>query len=139
MNISDFFSGLALTFSVATYFIQKKKLNEQQKTINAFIIEKNEREKAESVRASIEVSCYDSNMIVTNTGKATATDITLEFSGSFPKQITKDFFPYPSLLPGHSFDFRYVRELATEPVQTVTITWNDGSGNGNKAEQKIRI
>lgn len=139
MNLSDYISIAAIVVSIGSAYWQWKKIGRQEQTINAFIIEKNEREKAESVRAFIEVSCCNSSMIVINTGKATATDITLEFSGSFPKNIAKDFFPYPSLLPGHSFDFRYIKELATDPVQTVTITWNDGSGNGNKAEQKIRI
>lgn len=139
MQLSEIFSGLALTFSVATYFIQKRKLDEQQKRINAFVIERNEKERSESVRARLEADSDGSVITVTNTGRAAASDIRLSFDADFPMRIPEDFFPYPSLLPGHSLEIGYASEFVANPVQTMTMTWKDGSGDDNRAEQRIRL
>ena len=73
-------SILALSFSVFTYFYHDRKIKKQQKLINAYQIEKVEKEKIESLRANIEAKVLKkrdglNGIVICNTGKSIATSV----------------------------------------------------------------
>lgn len=53
IGVSDILSIAAILGSIYTYFRTKKKIDKQQLAINEYTIEKNRKEKQESLRANL--------------------------------------------------------------------------------------
>ncbi len=73
-------SILALSLSAFTYFNHDRKIKKQQKLINAYQIEKVEKEKIESLRAILEAKVLKkrdglNGIIICNTGKSIARSV----------------------------------------------------------------
>ena len=82
IELSDILSIAAIIGSIYTYFRTKKKIDKQQLAINEYTIEKNKKEKQESLRANLRAfrDKGQNRLVIQNIGKNTARNIRIEYN-----------------------------------------------------------
>lgn len=146
-GISAIFAGISIIFSIYSFFSFKKlnkKILEQQVEINSLLITKekehsNEQNKAE-IRAYKTGAKGNYQLIITNTGKATAENVYLEiligsaYRGCF--WDIDEIFPM-NIVSGHSGKLSYSRGMDFPSKFTVRITWDDQFAKRNSKDIEI--
>lgn len=146
-GISAIFAGFSVAFSLYSFFSFKKlnkKILEQQIEINNLLIIKeneiySEQNKAE-LRAYKTGSKSNYQLVVTNSGKATAENVTLEilidrqYLGSFWN--IHEIFPM-DILSGHSGKISYSRGMDFPSKFKIRLTWDDQFKVGNFKDIEI--
>lgn len=128
MNIetSDVLSLLAMLGTVYTYFVHNRKINKQQKTINAFQIKQMEEELEEKKKANLVLSSGAGFIDIINKGNASAKNIKIEIveEGALV-MLMNDNLGNVILECGESVRLNavYATQLHGRPV--FKIIWND--------------
>lgn len=145
IGASDILSIAAILGSIYTYFRTKKKIDDQQMVINQYTIDKNKKEKEESLQANLrafrdkERKC----LIIQNIGKSTANNIRIEYNNLNDKNgfIVFDFgkFPYPMLNPGDEIKIQCQLCGPVNNIPIITLIWDDESKSNRKKEQAIDL
>lgn len=146
-GISAIFAGISIVFSIYSFFSFKKlnkKILEQQVEINSLLITKEKDHSDEQNKAEIRVYKTGSNssyqLIVTNSGKATAENVYLEiliekkYRGYFGD--IDEIFPM-NIVSGHSGKLSYSRCMDFPRKFTLRITWDDQFQKSNSRDIEI--
>lgn len=145
IGVSDILSIAAILGSIYTYFRTKKKIDKQQLAINEYTIEKNRKEKQESLRANLRAfRNKDTNsLIIQNIGQNTARNIRVEYNnlnqenGFFIFDYGK--FPYPILNPLDEIKIKCQLCAQVKTLPVITLIWDDDNGANQKKEQPIDL
>lgn len=143
---SAIFAGISILFSVYSFFAFKKlnkRVLEQQIEINSLVIIKEndyyqEQNKAE-IRAYKTGSKSNYQLIVTNSGKATAENVCLEI---IDKGLRGNFWDIDEIFPmnilsGHSGKVHYSRGMDFPSKFAIRVTWDDKFKKGNVKDIEI--
>lgn len=146
-GISAIFAGISILFSVYSFFAFKKlnkRVLEQQIEINGLVIIKEndyyqEQNKAE-IRAYKTGSKSSYQLIVTNSGKATAENVCLEII--IDKGLRRNFWDIDEIFPmnilsGHSGKVSYSRGMDFPSKFAIRVTWDDKFKKGNVKDIEI--
>ena len=145
IELSDILSITAIIGSIYTYFGTKKKIDKQQLAINEYTIEKNKKEKQESLRANLRAfrDKGQNRLVIQNIGQNTARNIRIEYNnlnqenGFFVFDYGK--FPYPILNPADDIKIQCQLCAQVKSIPIITLIWDDESGNNQKKEQPIDL
>lgn len=144
MEISsgDVIAAMALLLSIyATWQSNKSKRQEEelldvQKKVNALILEKEKRELLQATRADLSASFISigskkHRLKIFNKGKATATDIHIDFPDGNEVIIDSDIrekFPLAIMEPGQSVELLAAVLMETRRKHVIRLTWLDTDG-----------
>ena len=145
IELSDILSIAAIVGSIYTYFRTKKKIDNQQLAINEYTIEKNRKERQESLRANLRAfrDKGQNRLIIQNIGQNTARNIRIEYNnlsqenGFFVFDYGK--FPYPMLNPADDIKIQCQLCAQVKSIPIITLIWDDESGTDQKKEQPIDL
>ncbi len=117
------------------YLAHQRKLDAQQRQLNALQIARMEQDEEDSRRASLTAEHRDSYLYIENTGIADAENIRFSCSEELTAYPAPEkIFPYPKLKPGQVIEIKYAKEFLESTHQTVTLTWDDGTGKDNSTD-----
>ena len=128
--ISLIVSLIGTGFTIYMYFTHNKKLNEQQKQLNAIALEKAHQAAIDNKSAKIFLKHENHKLVIINIGKATARNITL----TTDEKNTDPLFrrnPSPSwaeLKPGQSLEQAVIITNRTASEVRYEIAWTDDNG-----------
>lgn len=128
-------------------FFSDRKTKQLDLRLKQIELARKEKESEESRMASVEVNVVETTrkqankLRFYNKGKAVARNISFtipiddEASG-IQLRMSKDYLPYPQLLPQQSFDVPYL-DFSDLPHQTIVITWEDDFSKDRKVEMVV--
>lgn len=141
--ISAFISLVAVVVSI----FSGRKTRQLDLRLKQIELARKEKESEESKMASVEVNVVETarkqanKLRFYNKGKAIARNIrftipTDDEANGIQLRMSKDYLPYPQLLPQQSFDVPYL-DLSDLPHQTIVITWEDDFSKDRKVEMVV--
>lgn len=146
-TFSAIFAGISILFSIYSFFSFRnlnKKVLEQQIEINNLLIVKEKDNSNEQNKADLRVyktgAKGNYQLIITNSGKATAENVDLEvlidskYQGCFWNIV--DIFPM-NIVSGHSSKVSYSRGMDFPRKFTARVTWDDQFKKGNTKDIEI--
>lgn len=137
-DYSIIISLLAFAFSIYAW-AKARKQERQKEELNDFGLKEAERTEEARKRAGLMAYASNGRIVIRNNGLADARDVCMECSEDFPMRIPDDFFPYPKLVSGQELQVPYLREYIDNTHQTVTLIWNDESGDGRRLELSLSL
>ncbi|MBQ4279448.1 MAG: hypothetical protein IJC16_05805 [Rikenellaceae bacterium] len=135
----------AFAFSVFTFLFYDNKLKKQERKLNEYQLKKNETEEVEFKKAQIRGNIVKGEkgrrtLKVFNAGKASATNIRLEFlcntDGLFG---SKNPFPYELLNPQDSTEAIFHLTVGCPDTLKVKYTWDDEFQKNNEFTQVLTL
>lgn len=146
-GVSALFAGISIVFSIYSFFsfkrLNKRVLEQQIEVNNLLIIKENDYYKGQNkavMRAYKTGSNSSYQLILTNSGKATAENVHLEilidqkYRGYFAD--IDEIFPM-NIVSGHSGKLSYSRCVSFPRKFALRITWDDQFQKGNSIDIEI--
>lgn len=138
--IANLIAGLALAFSMYTFFRQRS-YTENQDKLNKLLLDKellaNQSDKKADLAASfIRVGTKSSYRLkVWNKGRATAKNVTIDFPNGNEIIIESDLkskFPLETLEPQAGVELLAAVHMGIKPKHTIKLLWDDDVAKGNE-------
>ena len=149
MDTSNIIALLGLGFSITAFvisFISNKRSGKIDKILKQKELENKVQGEEDAKKDDVEVNFVESPKGQTdflrfyNKGISEARNVNFTIPSGpedlISLRLTKDYLPYPKLLPQQNFDVHYV-SYSHKPHQTVLITWDDDFGTNRKKEMVI--
>lgn len=149
MNISEIIGIAGFVLALITFIwniFNGKKLKKLDLQLKEAELAKSKKSKEDELKADIEVNRVETmqgkkdKLRFYNKGMNVATNIRVEFPSAEVNEIrlsiSKDYLPYPKLLPQQSFDIPY-SYYGNKPHQTIVMIWDDAFGKDRNKEMII--
>lgn len=127
-------------------FLTDKKAKRLDLLLKQQQLRKQDKEEEDAKKADVEVNVVEmpkgsnNRLRFYNKGKAIAYHVMFEISSDHEDKIqlfmSKDYLPFPKLLPQQSFDVVYI-DFSDVPHQTVKLIWDDDFGKGRNKEMVV--
>lgn len=134
----------SFVFSIYKYHKHEERLNEQQSSINNYMIKKLEEEELATKQADIRGSIARDTkssilLVVSNYGQSNAMNVNVEAISSMSGLLTNGFEEIELLNPGHQYGYRIT--LADGHVKTIIIryTWRDEYSSSRQRVEHLQI
>lgn len=146
-NIISAIGVLISLVALLKSFLSGRKTKQLDLRLKQIELERKEKESEESKKALLEVNVVETSskqankLRFYNKGQAAARNIRFAIpnddeSDDIQLQMSKDYLPYPKLLPQQSFDIHYFN-FSKLPHQTIVITWEDDFSKDRKVEMVV--
>lgn len=142
--ISAIIALSALILSLVKYHKHETRLNEQQKAINSYQLQKIQEEKVSAQKANIKGNIVDDSrssvlLKIINSGESNAKNVKVEITSSVDGLIFDQIEPIELINPHRSFEFRII--LCSGHVGSIKLryTWDDEYAIGNVNEEHLQI
>ncbi|MBN9312933.1 MAG: hypothetical protein BGO40_02755 [Chryseobacterium sp. 39-10] len=138
-------SILAFSFSCYTYYANDKKIKEQEKKLNDYQLQKNEKEQIEEKKAILKIHQFRESpgcliLEIKNIGKSAAENINIEFTPSEHNEFfLLDDFPFPYLNPNDKTEVVMHLHDAMPNLFEVKLDWKDKLKEYNEYKQIVKI
>lgn len=138
-------SILALLASITTYLLHDRRIKKQEAKINEYQLTKIHEEEIENKKAQLngDVTIFknDSKRIlhITNSGKATATNIRMEVLNNINISMLTNPFPYELLHPREHFDVKFYLGIGPNQLIKVKYIWDDSYKKDNEFIQVLQM
>lgn len=138
-------SILALLASITTYLLHDRRIKKQEAKINEYQLTKIHEEEIEHKKAQLsgDVTVFknDSKRIlrITNSGKATATNIRMEVLNNINISMLTNPFPYELLNPREHFDVKFYLGIGPNQLIKVKYIWDDSYKKDNEFIQVLQM
>jgi len=134
--ISIIISALAFLFSFFTYFSHDRRIKKQEEQLNKYKLAEIELEKEESKKAKVRGNIVRHNqgrrdLVIFNTGKATAKNIRVEIQGDTEGIIIREIKPFELLTPQEKFETTMHLTTAHSEQLKIKLIWDDEYQNEN--------
>lgn len=136
-------SLFAVGFSVYTYRKHDRKINEQNKLINKYTLEKLAKENELEKKAIVEANVvrYDKGkriIKIYNKGKAVAKNVVVSFPDD-PNIIIREYPSSFDISPYNSMDISVSIFVGSPHTAKIAIEWDDDYKSDNKETQTIQL
>ena len=138
-------SILALVATITTYILHDRRIKKQETKINEYQLTKIHEEEIENKKAQLsgDVTVFnnDSKRIlrITNSGKATATNIRIEILNNIDISILHNPFPYELLNPREHFDVKFYLGIGPNHLIKIKYIWDDSFKMDNEFIQVLQM
>lgn len=151
MSISEIIGIAGFVLALVSFIwniLNNRKLKRLDLQLKEAELEKAKKSKEDTLKADIEVNHIETikgkkdKLKFYNKGMAVATNVRVDFPSDEDNKIglsiSKDYLPYPKLLPQQAFDIPY-SYYGTKPHQTIVMTWDDAFGKDRVKEMIIDL